>query len=201
MTHLSPLDGTTPSRGQTDHSTAQLTSLQKRLFRFAQQLGGVALLLGGLTSCDPPNHAKHVELVMGTPEPAPGTTFELRFDSPMIKEDHVGLVETNSPLLIEPRLPGVFTWLSICSGVFTPSEPLALDQTYTLFLHPGLQCADGRTCDATLHQTVTTPQFDVVDSSPAQVDTNACSVPEVKLIFNADVRAADLGGMLYFRDG
>lgn len=198
MTHRSPLDGTTPSRGQTDHFNTQHTFLQ--IARLVPRLG-LALLLGTLAGCDPANQAKHVELVMGTSEPEPGTTFELRFDSPMIDAGHVGLEATNSPVVIEPRLPGTFTWLSVRSGVFTPAEPLALDQTYTLTLGPGLGEADGRTSGATLHWTVTTPQFDIVDSSPAQSDTNAYSMPEVKLIFNADVRAADLGGMLHFRDG
>ncbi|HLX70553.1 MAG TPA: alpha-2-macroglobulin family protein [Verrucomicrobiae bacterium] len=199
MTHRSPLDGTTLSRGQTNYSNAQLTFVRKHIARLAQPLG-LALLLGTLAGCDPANQAKQVELVMGTPEPTPGATFELRFDSPMIPADHVGLTATNSPLIIEPNLSGTFTWLSVRSGVFTPAEPLALDQTYMLTLQPGLQGVDGRRCDATLHWTVTTPQFDMVASSPQQIDSNAYSMPETKLTFNADVRAADLRGMLYFRD-
>jgi uncharacterized protein YfaS (alpha-2-macroglobulin family) len=137
---------------------------------------------------------------MGSPEPEPGTTFELRFDSPMTGEDRVGLTATNSPLVIDPRLAGTFTWLSVRSGVFTPAEPLALDKTYTLTLQPGLQCADGHPCDAALDWTVTTPPFDLIASSPQQTDSNAYSMPEAELVFNADVRAADLRGMLFFRD-
>jgi uncharacterized protein YfaS (alpha-2-macroglobulin family) len=137
---------------------------------------------------------------MGSPEPEPGTTFELRFDTPMVKEDRVGLAATNSPLAIGPRLAGTFTWLSVRSGVFTPTEPLALDKTYTLTLQPGLQCADGRPCNAVLDWTITTPAFDLVASSPQQTDSNAYSMPQAELVFNADVRAADLRGMLFFRN-
>jgi uncharacterized protein YfaS (alpha-2-macroglobulin family) len=59
---------------------------------------------------------------------------------------------------------------------------------------------DGGTCEALLHWTVTTPAFDVIASTPRLANPNACSMPEVKLIFNADVRASDLGEMLYFRN-
>ena len=192
MTRRLPLHGTTLSRGRINDLTAQLTPSQKRLSglfgRFA-----VALLLGALAGCDPGgNYSKHVELVTGSPEPVPGMTFELRFESTMVKGDGVGTEATNSPLVIEPPLAGHFTWLSTRSGVFTPSEPLALDRTYELSLQPGLQSADGRPCGASLHWTLTTPPFDLMASSPRQADANACSEPEAKLVFNPDVRAADV---------
>lgn len=198
MTRRLPLDGTTPSRGRIDDLNAQLILFRKRLSglfgRFA-----VALFFGALAGCDPGNYSKHVELVTGSPEP--GMTFELRFDSTMVKGDRVGTEATNSPLVIEPHLAGHFIWLSTRSGVFTPSQPLALDRTYELSLQPGLQGADGRACNASMHCTITTPAFDLIASSPRQADTNAYSEPEVTLVFNSDVRAADVGGLLYFRDG
>lgn len=209
MTPRSPSHGTTLSRGQIEIPTSQLDSFRYHLLKslgrlkhirsFGIQPFAIALLSIALAGCGPGNYSKHVELVMASP-PTPGTTFELRFDSPMIKGDRVGLVVTNSPLDIQPALAGTFTWLSTRSGVFTPSEPLALNTTYQLTLRPNLQLDDGRPCNATLHWTVTTPAFDLTAFSPRRADTNASSEPEIQLAFNADVRAAEIAGLLNFRD-
>ena len=137
---------------------------------------------------------------MGSGDPTPATTFELRFESAMVKADRVGTTATNSPLGINPRLAGTFTWLSTRSGVFTPSEPLALDTAYELSLRRDLRRDDGRECDATLHWTVTTPALGMIAASPRYPNTNANSEPEIKLVFNADVRAADVERMFSFRD-
>jgi len=137
---------------------------------------------------------------MGSAVPTPATTFELRFESVMVKGDQVGLPAANSPLIIRPRLAGTFTWLSSRSGVFTPTEAPALNTTYELALQPGLQRADGQRSGATLRWAVTTPAFGVSASWPRQADTNAGSEPECKLAFNADVRAADAGRFFQFRD-
>ncbi len=137
---------------------------------------------------------------MGSASPTPATTFELRFETVMVTGDQVGLPATNSPLIIQPRLAGTFTWLSTRSGVFTPTEPLALNTTYQLKLQPGLLCADGQPSVAALRWTVTTPQFGVIATWPQQADTNAGSEPECKLAFNADVRAADAARFLSFSD-
>ena len=209
MTPCSPSHGTTLSRGQIETPITQLNSLRhhllqslgrlKRLGSLGIQPFAISLLSFALAGCGPSNYCNHVELVMSS-LPTPGTTFELRFDSSMIKSDHVGLVATNSPLVIQPRLAGTFTWLSTRSGVFTPSEPLALNITYQLTLRPDLQLDDSRPCNATLHWIVTTPPFDLNAFSPRRADTNASAVPEVKLVFNADVRAAEAEDMLYFCD-
>jgi len=127
-------------------------------------------------------------------------TFELRFEASMVAGDQIGVPITNSPLVIAPPLAGSFTWLSVHSGVFTPMEPLALDRRYDLRLRPGLQCADGQPSRATLHRTLTTPPFGVVASSPRRANTNATSVPEIKLAFNADVDAREAERHAYFRD-
>ena len=135
---------------------------------------------------------------MGSSSPTPATTFELRFESVMVKGDQVGLPATSSPLVIHPRLAGTYTWLSPRSGVFTPAEPLALNTRYELSLEPGLHCADGQPSAATLHRMVTTPPFGIIATWPQQPDANASSEPECKVAFNAEVRAADAGPFLSF---
>jgi uncharacterized protein YfaS (alpha-2-macroglobulin family) len=127
-------------------------------------------------------------------------TFELKFDVPMATAGMIGIPVTNSPLVIGPPLAGAFTWLSPHSGVFTPSEPLALDTRYELTLRPGLLRADSQHARAYLRRFVTTPCFSLVASSPHQPETNATSEPEVKLLFNAEIRAADAQDAMSFHD-
>ena len=159
-----------------------------------------ALLTLALAGCGGRNHYEHVELVLGSDTPEPGTTFELRFDTAMVRGDQVGLPAGSSPLVIRPALAGAFTWLSSRSGVFTPAEPLALNTRYELSLRPGLAGADGRPSDARLRWTVTTPPFGLIATWPQQGNSNAPSEPECKLAFNADVRAADASPFLAFRN-
>ena len=152
-----------------------------------------------LAGCGQRNQSDQVELVMSSPTPTPATTFELRFESVMVKGDQVGLPATNSPLVIAPQLAGTFTWLSARSGVFSPTEPLALNTRYVLSLQPGLRRADGQPSTARLHWTVTTPAFGVIATWPRQPDTNAPAEPECKLAFNADVSAAAARPFIAFR--
>ncbi len=209
MTPRTPSRRTTPLCGRTEspnkrHNSLYSNTLQslKRLkFRdlFRLRSLAAAVAVAAAAGCGQ-GHSRHVELVMGSSVPTPGTTFELRFESAMVKDDQVGLVLTNSPLVIQPALGGTFTWLSTRSGVFTPTEPLALDASYKLSLRPELQCADGRKSDASLDQTVTTPEFGLIAATPHHADSNATSQPEIKLVFNADIRAADVEKFLCFRD-
>jgi uncharacterized protein YfaS (alpha-2-macroglobulin family) len=127
-------------------------------------------------------------------------TFELRFEPAMVREGEVGPATTNSPMVIAPPLAGTFTWLSTHSGVFVPTGPLALDRHYELTLRPGLQRADGQPARVSLRRTVTTPSFGVTATWPNSANLNASSEPEIKLLFNADVRAEDAQRSLYFRD-
>jgi uncharacterized protein YfaS (alpha-2-macroglobulin family) len=146
------------------------------------------------------DYSEGVELVTSTETPTPAMTFELRFDPAMVRESEVGPATTNSPMVIIPPVAGKFTWLSTHSGVFVPTEPLALDQRYDLTLQAGLKRADGQPARVTLHRTVTTPSFGVTTTWPRSASSNASSEPEIKLLFNADVRAEDAQRCLYFRD-
>jgi len=159
---------------------------------------GAALLLVGCGLHH--NRSEHVELILNPAPPGPATTFELRFDQPMVGPEKIGHPAEPSPMVIEPTLGGVFTWLSPRSGVFLPSKPLALDHRYEFSLRPGLTGADGRPSSAVLRQRVETPPLSVVypTSGPNHADMN--SEEEVTLVFNAPVRAADLAPYIEFRD-
>jgi len=159
---------------------------------------GAALLLVGCGLHH--NRSEHVELILNPSPPGPATTFELRFDQPMVGPDKIGHPAEPSPLAIEPALGGVFTWLSPRSGIFLPSKPLVLDHRYELSLRSGLTDAGGRPSEAVLRQRVETPPLSVVypTSGPNHADMN--SEEEVTLVFNAPVRAADLAPYIEFRD-
>ena len=58
------------------------------------RLASALLFCALLAGCDSGNYSRHVELVTGSPNPEPGMTFELRFDSTMIKGDAVGTEAT-----------------------------------------------------------------------------------------------------------
>jgi len=165
----------------------------KRLFT-----AGAALLLLG---CDlHHNRSEHVELLLNPSPPGPATTFELRFDQPMVGPDKIGHPAEPSPLVIEPALGGVFTWLSPRSGAFVPSEPLALHRRYELSLRSDLAGADGRPSEALLRQRVQTPPFAMVDSIPQSNRQDLGSEEVVTLVFNAPVAAADLAPYIEFRN-
>ena len=199
MTHRSPSRGAARSRGRMENSPAPSNNLKHLKLFLALRSPGLALVLcaAALAGCGQRNSSHQVELVMGSATPTPSTTFELRFESVMVKGDRVGLPYTNSPLVIRPLVAGTFTWLSSRSGVFTPVEPLALDTKYALSLAPGLLGAEGQQSGATLRWTVTTPAFGVIAAWPSRADPNAGSEPEIKLAFNADVRAAETGAVLF----
>ncbi len=175
--------------------------LPHHLYNVAR-IAALTLLTVALAGCrQAPDQSEGVELVTSTDTPTPAMTFELRFEPTMVAESAVGAVTTNSPLVITPPLAGTFTWLSTHSGVFVPSEPLALDRRYELSLRPRLRRADGQPAKATLHRTLQTPAFGLNSTWPREADPNASSEPEIKLLFNADVRAEDARHFLSFRDG
>jgi uncharacterized protein YfaS (alpha-2-macroglobulin family) len=137
---------------------------------------------------------------MSSSAPTPDMTFEVRFENVMANPPDVGVATTNSPLVIMPPVAGKFTWLSSRSGVFTPSEPLAMATRYELSLQPRLLQASGQPANVRLHHVLETPAFALSAYLPQQSSTNAKSEPEVKLMFNADVRAEAAAKYIEFRD-
>ena len=144
--------------------------------------------------------SKGAHLVLPEGELGATATFEVRFDEPVARPDEVGKVAVESPLEIDPEVHGNFTWLSQRSGVFSPDEPLRLRTAYQVKLRAGLKGPDGQPLRARLRQTVRTPPFKVTAWSPRESRTNASSLPEVQLLFNARVSAAGAQPHATFRN-
>ncbi len=152
-------------------------------------------------AAESPDESRGVRLVFDAAEIAPGSTFELRFDQPIVPPQNVGLVAKESPLVITPALPGSFLWLSQRSGVFTPSAPLALATTYQLRLAPNLATAESRPSDAKLDLKVQTPPMSVTAVSPASFrEKDAPSSPKIVAQFNVRVNPEALARFIEFRD-
>jgi uncharacterized protein YfaS (alpha-2-macroglobulin family) len=163
---------------------------------------GAALLLPLVLTvgCEQANHSNHVQLVPGSASPSPSMRFELRFDDVMVSPAQLGVAPV-SPLLIAPSLPGSFTWISPCSGIFTPTEALALDTRYRLTLRPGLTRADGQRSPAGLRWTIQTPPLTVIGSAFSRsAGDYASGTAEITLAFNAAVPADDAHRFAFFRD-
>ncbi|MCX6877506.1 MAG: MG2 domain-containing protein [Verrucomicrobia bacterium] len=142
-----------------------------------------------------------VRLVLSSKQVEPTTTFELRFEEPLVAFDRIGSVATDPPLVITPTIPGEFTWLSQRSGVFKPAEPTALGTNYQVMLRPGLKDTKGAPLAATLKRSFQTPPFTASRFSPDGFDENdAPSNPLIHIPFNADVSAESATKFIVFRN-
>ncbi|MBM3880631.1 MAG: hypothetical protein FJ387_13090 [Verrucomicrobia bacterium] len=167
--------------------------------RAAGSLGLLLLVL--LSGCwAQRNRSEGVHLLLNTATLEPTTTFELRFETPMVTADQVGQIGGASPLRIAPPLPGQWTWLSQRSGVFTPSEPPAMATTYRFTLRSDLRGAGGERVRAALDRTLRTPALEVQSHTHSFFyGTNAPLLPIIRLEFNAAVRVEDARRFLEFR--
>ena len=174
---------------------------QRPFFSFIALRFFAFLLLLGLAACG--GAGKRVEqgarLMLAHDELGPTSTFEVRFDDEVVAGDSVGLPATESPLIFEPPLTGQFVWLSRRSGVFTPSEPFKLDQTYRVRLRHELKNADGRPLVARIDRAFTTPALTVVGRLQGSWE-GGDTFGSVALTFNAAVLAEKAERFLEFRD-
>ncbi len=100
-----------------------------------------------------------IEMVPDSGLLQPGTTLEFRFPAPMVAPDNLGPA-IEPPLVFTPTLPGVFTWLSTRSGVFSPDGPLPLDSSWEARLRPGLKTVAGKPAGS-FSTKLSTPAFAV----------------------------------------
>ncbi len=157
---------------------------------------------GSVISCRPPeDQSEHVQLVLNTPTLEPTTTFEVRFEEPMVDAAAVGGRVDPSPLVMSPPLPGEFRWLSTRSGVFTPSAPPALGTGYEVTLRPGLRTADGQTSRARLDRFFQTPGLEVIQPSRApRPQADAAAEVVYRVCFNTEIAVDRAGRHFSFRD-
>jgi uncharacterized protein YfaS (alpha-2-macroglobulin family) len=75
-----------------------------------------------------------------------------------------------------------------------------MDTSYELTLAPDLRNAQGQPVRARLHKTLLTPPFSVASWVWNRGSSNASSMPEIKLVFNATVQASAAARFLEFCD-
>jgi len=155
---------------------------------------GLALVIAWLGSgCQPPqDQSRGVQLLLSTDDPAPFTTFEVRFDEPMVRSSLVGAPVGELPLRFVPAVAGKFVWTSSRSGSFTPSQPFRPGLSYQVRLAPGLRRSDGKLSTARLDRTLTLPPFGPIEWAGPSETTNAHSMPVFRVSFNAPVHARDV---------
>lgn len=154
-----------------------------------------------LTACHPQEKNEGARLALASPFATPGQTFEVRFDEPMAAPEAIGTeFDRDYPLVIKPTVRGRFTWTTGRNGVFVPSEPLRMNTRYEIGLRPGLRNAKGEQSRAQLRRFVQTPPFEITAITPRQSTTNADSEPELKLVFNSEVKAEDVQHYFSFRN-
>ncbi len=154
-----------------------------------------------LLGCAPQRDtAVGVKLLPESLIPSPNTTFELRFDVPMVAATNLGSPLNVSPLAIRPALAGQFTWLSSRTGVFTPTEPPVLGETYHFSLLPGLRNAAGRLAAARLHRRLTTPPLEINPPHIPGSGANISATPKLRLYFNSAVDPATAATFIEFRN-
>ncbi|MBO36166.1 MAG: hypothetical protein CMO64_08255 [Verrucomicrobiales bacterium] len=163
---------------------------------------GMLLVLGLVAAPTTPDGRDvdvRAELLPAQTALKPTTTFEVRFSAPIVGEEMVGKPTPVSPLLIDPPLPGKFTWLSNRSGVFTPSEPFLLGHRYFVRLREGLQNVDGNPVLGT-GKTYVAPPFEVAGYSFYESRLMSTAQPELPLAFNNGVEVLAAAKHMEFRD-
>lgn len=131
---------------------------------------------------------------------SPESTIELVFPTVMVDSAKVGQAETESPLVAEPALTGVFEWTSSRSGLFKLTQVPRFAQKYVFKLRAGLQDAEGKPLSIGVLETVSTAGFQVVDQDPKWFSQN--DVPRLRPFvfqFNDQVNALDAGAHISFR--
>lgn len=122
----------------------------------------------------------------------PGSTLRVQFDVPVIEPSRIGFSPEELPLTITPAVPGKFTWESVRSGTFTPSEPFQIGQQYEFRMEAQTLEAEPR--QIVLEHTLKTPGLKVNGTYPyetgSQPTSDLYSQPRVLALFNEAVDPA-----------
>lgn len=150
-----------------------------------------ALLLSFLVSFALHAAEPTVDLIEPPGAPTPTRSLELRFGQDMIPSASVGQPTDAAPVVTEPKVAGQWTWQSMRSGIFVPSEPWPLGAAVQIHLRENLKTLDGQPLPKDWKRTLNLPAFALQAWSNLSYrsDTDASAEPEIALLFNADVTA------------
>lgn len=148
-----------------------------------------------------PEISEHATLRLTTRELGPSSRFELVLDDPAASHDLLGM-SAESPLNIDPPLPGTFVWRSRRAGIFTPTSPPQFGVRYTFSLRDGWRGADGRPVNARLRRAFDMPGLQVaLERRSWWNEDDLPAIPTVVARFNAVVEPGELQRHARFTDG
>jgi uncharacterized protein YfaS (alpha-2-macroglobulin family) len=129
----------------------------------------------------------------------PSSTLEFRFVRPVVDREQVSGGAAQSPIILQPDLPGRFTWLSRRSGVYVPDHVPPLGVSYQISVRPGLKAADGKPVGEKFRATLRTPAFGIIGvhngvSDREDVDPK----PKVRLAFNSEIEEKTASAVFKF---
>ncbi len=137
----------------------KLASLMKILRLLAAGLCFLPLVSTAAPNAPKKAEPPPVEMIVDTELLQPSTTIEFRLAQPMVSRDEIGLTAKQSPISIQPKVAGTFTWLSTSSGVFVPTEAWPLGGTFAVSLAGGVKAADGKPLAGVFRMTLRAPVF------------------------------------------
>ncbi|MDB6137705.1 MAG: terpenoid cyclase/protein prenyltransferase alpha-alpha toroid, partial [Verrucomicrobiaceae bacterium] len=141
---------------------------------------------------------RNVELDINPPEFGPGSTIELIFANPMIPPERVGSVEPDSPITVEPALPGKFEWTSTRTGLYRLTQAPRFASSYHFKLRAGMRDVTGVEVAPCSLRDVNTELFRIVGQYPTWFGDDISRTPEFLFEFNDPVNAeAVVPGMAF----
>lgn len=156
----------------------------------------------GQPSASPKPKELEAQLVISPPEFGPSSTLELKFPTPMVARDQVGKAAAESPLVIQPALPGRFEWTSTRTGIYRNTEAPKFDSSYIFSLRAGLKDLQGQPLAASRLKDSTTEKFRIVEQYPRWFDeTDLSRMPRFLFEFNDSVTPEAVTAGMAFKCG
>jgi alpha-2-macroglobulin len=127
------------------------------------------------------------------------STLEFRFARPIVDREQISGAAAQSPIVLQPDLPGRFTWLSRRSGVYVPENVPPLGVSYQVLVRRGLKAADGKPIGEKFRATLRTPAFGILAVHNG-VDDKQDIDPRIKVrvVFNSEIEEKAALGVFKF---
>ncbi|MDB6074438.1 MAG: hypothetical protein JWO89_2078, partial [Verrucomicrobiaceae bacterium] len=142
---------------------------------------------------------RNVELEINPPEFGPGSSIELIFANPMIAPEKVGSVEPDSPIVVEPALPGKFEWTSTRTGLYRLTQAPRFASSYHFRLRAGMKDITGVEVAPCSLRDVNTELFRIVGQYPTWFDDDISRTPKFLFEFNDPVNAEAVAPGMSFK--